>query len=299
MQPNFVQFKGKLERQLVHMQKNQRWLVFAVNAVFIILLAMSLAQLSWRVFSVDTNYNTKRPASAQKITSRDEAAARLSNISELHLFGKTEVTVKADTPIVAPETRLQLKLKGVFASSNPERAYAIISDSKNQDKSYRLGSKIVGGAILHAVYPDRVILKRNGRLETLRLSTSYDKSGMKTSIKKSKRISRTPGKVIQAPPKLKKLKQMLLKDPQQIWQQVRISPVLKDGSIKGYMVEHKDKQLMRSLNLQKGDVITAVNGKPLSDPASLYGLMNQLKTQQSLNVTIERNNQEQTIQLRM
>ncbi|MEJ2143273.1 MAG: type II secretion system protein GspC [Gammaproteobacteria bacterium] len=281
------------------MQKNQRWLVFAVNAVFIILLAMSLAQLSWRVFSVDANNNAKRSAPAQKITSRDEAAARLSNISELHLFGKTEVAIKTDTPIVAPETRLQLKLKGVFASSNPERAYAIISDSKNQDKSYRLGSKIVGGAILHAVYPDRVILKRNGRLETLRLSTSYDKSGMKTSIKKSKRISRTPGKVIQAPPKLKKLKQTLLEDPQQIWQQVRISPVLKDGSIKGYMVEHKDKQLMRSLNLQKGDVITAVNGKPLSDPASLYGLMNQLKTQQSLNVTIERNNQEQTIQLRM
>lgn len=297
MQLTIENLGGKLQQQFSSMSKNERWLVMAVNAVLIILVAASLAQLTWRIASPDNK--GKQGKTVQNITSPVEAAARLGAISELHLFGKAEVETRQNVPIVAPDTRLQLKLKGVFASSNPERAYAIISDSKNEDKSYRLGSKVAGGAILHAVYPDRVILKRNGQLETLRMSTSYDKSGIATSSKQTKRVSRTPRQVVHAPPKFKKLKDTLLRDPQKIWQQVKVSPVLKNGSIKGYRVEHKDKQLMRSLHLQQGDVITAVNGKPLSDPASLYGLMNQLKTQNSLNVTIERNHQLQEIQLQM
>ena len=299
MRSFILQLKGKLERQLVNVPKNDRWLINVVNIVFIILLAMALAQLTWRIFSPDSYKNASSPAPAQSAASKIESAARLSTISHLHLFGKMDVAEKVDAPIVAPETRLQLKLKGVFAANEPEQAFAIISDSKNNDKSYRVGSKVVGGAVLHAVYPDRVILKRNGRLETLRMSTQYDKQAIKTSTRTASSKPRATRKVMRAPPKLRQLKETLLKDPQKIWQQVRISPVLKNGSIKGYSVEHKDKQLMNSLNLQKGDVITEVNGKLLSDPSSLYGLMNQLKTQKSLSVTIERNNQEQVIQLQM
>ena len=299
MQSLALQIKGQLQKQLVNVSKNERWLVSAVNIVFIILLALALAQLTWRIFSADSYNNVNQATPGQNIASTVAPAARLSTVSHLHLFGEIEVEQQIDAPIVAPETRLQLKLKGVFASSDPERAFAIISDSKNNDKSYRLGNKVVGGAVLHAVYPDRVILKRNGRLETLRMSTHYDKQAIKTSTRTPGNQARPARKVMRAPAKLKQLKETLLKDPQKVWQQVRISPVLKNGSIKGYSVEHKDKQLMSSLNLQKGDVITAVNGKLLSDPSSLYGLMNQLKTQKSLSVTIERNNQQQVIQLQM
>ena len=293
------QLKDQLQRQLLNASKNQRLIVGVINVVLIVLLAIALAQLTWRVLSPGSNTSARQTTVGLGAVSPVEKAIRLGSISDLHLFGKVDVVEKLDAPIVAPETRLQLKLKGVFASSNPERAFAIISDNKNQDKSYRLGSKVVGGATLHAVYPDRVILKRNGRLETLRMSTSYDKSALKSVTKTTSGTPRPAHRVMRAPAKLKQLKDTLLKDPQKIWQQVQVSPVLKNGSIKGYSVEHKDKQLMRSLNLQKGDVITAVNGKVLSDPASLYGLMDVLKTQKSLSVTIERNNQEQVIQLQM
>jgi type II secretory pathway component PulC len=54
---------------------------------------------------------------------------------------------------------------------------------------------------------------------------------------------------------------------------------------------------MKALHIRKTDIITAVNGQSLSDPATLYGLMNILSDQQSLELTIERNGQQQTIQL--
>ena len=56
---------------------------------------------------------------------------------------------------------------------------------------------------------------------------------------------------------------------------------------------------MRSLTLQKGDVITAVNGQLLSDPSVLYSLMGKLTSQKNIDVTIERNGQVQVIQLQL
>jgi len=290
---------SKLNGQVIHSAVFRLWLVRVINLIAIILLASVLAKLTWMVVSPD-NKSLSNALTKQNIPAGIEPVARLSVISNLHLFGKAETAPVLDAPIVAPETRLQLKLKGVFASSNPQRAFAIISDSKNQDKAYRLGSKVSGGAVLHAVYVDRVILKRNGRLETLRMATFYNGKISKSTYKGQQTGRASINKrTVRATPKLQQLKQTLLKDPQKIWQQVRISPVLKGGSIKGYTLEHQDKQLMRSLTLQKGDVITAVNGQALSDPSVLYGLMNKLTSQKSIDVTIERNGQLQTIQLQL
>lgn len=295
------QLSSKLNGQVIHSPVFKVWLVRVVNVVAIVLLASVLAKLTWMVVSPDNYYTSSKTATNQHSPANIEPASRLRAISNLHLFGKTETPPVLDAPIVAPETRLQLKLKGVFASSNPQRAFAIISDSKNKDKAYRLGSKVSGGAVLHAVYVDRVILKRNGRLETLRMATTYNSKTSKSTYKRQQtsRITTTNKRTVRATQKLKQLKQTLLKDPQKIWQQVRISPVLKNGSIKGYTVEHQDKQLMRSLTLKKGDVITAVNGQALSDPSVLYGLMNKLTSQKNIDVTIERNGQLQTIQLQL
>ena len=74
---------------------------------------------------------------------------------------------------------------------------------------------------------------------------------------------------------------------------------MQDGKIQGYTLVHNDKALMKALNLRKTDVITAVNGQSLQDPATLYGLMNDLSNSSSLELSIERNGQPQTIQLNL
>ncbi|MGD8527006.1 MAG: type II secretion system protein GspC [Thioalkalispiraceae bacterium] len=303
MQAILKQFSDQVgrhfDRKWLNSPSSRVWWVRLANLVALILLASALARLTWMVVSPDTAPVQAGNAASSKPVNI-EPAARLLSISNLHLFGKAEAPAVVDAPIVAPETRLQLKLKGVFASSDPRQAFAIIADSKNQDKAYRLGSSVSGGAVLHAVYPDRVILKRNGRLETLRMETIYKANqGNNTSFRKQPTRSATTKRVVRATPKLRQLKQTLVQDPKTIWQQVQIRPVLKNGSIRGYSVEHQDKQLMRSLTLRKGDVITAVNGVTLSDPSSLYGLMDQLSTKNSIELTIERNGQLQTIQLRL
>lgn len=230
----------------------------------------------------------------------------LKNVASYHLFGDAKKPVVVQQKVIdAPETRLRLDLKGVFASSNSQQALAIISTSKGKDKTYHLGDKVTAGAILHAVYADRVILKRNGQLETLRLPKSKvdSKTFYKTPPpdKAVNSARRMPLAGAQASSnqaqRLQEIRETLLKDPAKIWQQVRINPVMKNGQVHGYTMAHNDQKLMQELNIKSSDVITAINGQPLSDPSTLYGLMNKLSDQQSLELSIERNGQPQTIQL--
>ena len=274
-----------------------------VFIVLVLLIVQTFAELTWSFFS-PTQETIKHQVGRVKTVA---AGASLNEVDSYHLFGDAKnQTVVQQKIIDAPETRLRLSLKGVFASTNAREALAIISTSKGKDKTYHIGDKVTGGAALHAVYADRVILKRNGKLETLRLpkakvdgkafyrSSSTNSTEVKP-LNMSKPAIMQSGQV-QAQ-QLRKMRDTLLKDPAKIWQQVRINPVMKNGKIKGYTLAHNDQGLMKMLNIRNTDIITGINGQPLSDPATLYGLMSSLSDQQSLELTIERNGQQQTIQL--
>ena len=276
-----------------------------IVVVFVVLITQSFAEMTWSFFSANqalqpNSIQTKNQvASVRKVTN-----ASLANISNYHLFGdaKKSAPVIQQKVIDAPETRLRLDLKGVFASTKASEALAIISSSKGKDKTYHIGDKITGGALLHAVYEDRVILKRNGQLETLRLpkskvdSQSFYTTPTTMTISKSSRLQNTQPKKGQSR-RLREIRDTLLKDPAKIWQQVRIAPVMKNGQIHGYTMAHNDQKLMKALNIRQSDVITSINGQALSDPATLYGLMGSLSKQKTLMIDIERNGEQQTLEL--
>ena len=86
--------------------------------------------------------------------------------------------------IDAPETTLSLTLKGILAIEADGKGSVIISSNRGEDKTYQVGQSIEGadGATLHSVYADRVLLDRNGRLETLRLPKELPASGSPTAM---------------------------------------------------------------------------------------------------------------------
>lgn len=124
-------------------------------------------------------------------------------LAKLHLLGEVQKRAK-QTPVKqkitnAPETSLNLKLIGVLFDRESQDGYAIISESGKPQKTFHKGDKVSGNATLHAVEPNRVILMRNGRHETLTLikpdlqvkspsSNSYIKvpTSTKTSLTKSR-----------------------------------------------------------------------------------------------------------------
>jgi len=112
------------------------------------------------------------------------ASVRTSQVSisalvSAHLFGQPQQSASAE-PIettIAPETRLRLQLRGVFAHSDQTQSRALIAEQGKSAKYYRLGDSLSGDAILHAVATEHVILNRKGQLETLNFAANKSASG--------------------------------------------------------------------------------------------------------------------------
>lgn len=93
----------------------------------------------------------------------------ISDIVEAHLFGTAAEPVP-DTVVEAPETRLQLDLLGLIASADQRLARAIIRVNGSRVQPYAIGDAIDGtDAAIHSVESRRVLLQRDGALESLAL----------------------------------------------------------------------------------------------------------------------------------
>ena len=97
-------------------------------------------------------------------------------IAELHIFGdaaeKKKVAKeppKAKPKKVAPQTKLKLDLAGILLPTENDEGYALINNKtkKSETSVYRVGDKVVGDSVLKELYADHVIIRHNGRDESL------------------------------------------------------------------------------------------------------------------------------------
>ncbi len=95
------------------------------------------------------------------------AGLDIQSVVSAHLFGIAVADPSTQDPANAPPSTANLVLAGTIATQDPKRGVAIISDG-GPSKVYSVGDN-VGGASLHSVYLDHVILDRGGALETLLL----------------------------------------------------------------------------------------------------------------------------------
>lgn len=102
-----------------------------------------------------------------RASSTQESGMGLEQVAGLHLFGDVAANVVAPPPMTElPKTDLKLVLVGAITDSDPQKASALIS-ADNQTRRFYIGDNIPGGAVLHEVLADSVVLKREDRFETL------------------------------------------------------------------------------------------------------------------------------------
>lgn len=279
--------------------------------IVIILLTHSIAVLTWDLVPVPKSpvFRMNATQTSGNEVNRPQSAVEqpvATKISQLHLFGKFEVKKVAPPPKLdvasAPETRLNLKLRGVFSSQDKTIARAIISDPKGDDDSYAIGDEVPGGAILNDILEDRVILERNGQLEVLKLPVESipGESTVTTAGSRMNSGGRTqyPG-AASAPIDtatantseiLRHYRDALMNDPQSVMGLVRVQPYSRGGKLEGYRIRPgRDRQLLTKFGLRSGDVVKAVNGVPMDNPIKALEILRDLSTATSVTVDIERN----------
>jgi len=110
----------------------------------------------------------KRGAAAPAVRAPSPThALDLAAVTNAHLFGAAP-SPKQDGAN-APQTSIPLVLTGTIAGNDPQNGLAILGQTAQTAKVYAVGDNVPGGAKLHSVYSDRVVIERDGQLESLTL----------------------------------------------------------------------------------------------------------------------------------
>jgi general secretion pathway protein C len=207
----------------------------------------------------------------------------LRSIVDAHLFGQAAV---ASTD--APPTSIPLVLAGVLALRDPNQGMAILGPTAAQAKLYAVGSAVPGGARLHAVYGDRVLLDRGGALEALMLPRKSAVSGPPPAA-----ATPTPGQRLQT---------LAQNNGALLGGLLRAQAVFQQGKLQGYRIfpgTRSNPAAFAQLGLRAGDMITAVNGTPLDDPNRALDILQTLSSSSSASVTLLRNGAQQDVALNL
>jgi general secretion pathway protein C len=296
---------NQLWLQLVKNQQKINFLAVALLAIFLLSYA---AELTWRVWPQPAdNGRLKTISSGQPVILKNSnSRLNLADIKRLNLFGDYNAEPIEEKEVTdAPVTRLNLTLTGVVSSSVKDQGAAIIKN-RNQQQTYGIGEKIEGtNASLKEVYADRVIIKNGSSSETLMLD----------GVDYNKISNQSINQPIQAPvtisqPNTRDLGRRTLSDdaiqaskelqdqPASFIDYIAVSPHRANGELLGYRVSPgKKPALFKAAGLKSGDVITDINGLDLTDMQQALEAMNMLKELQSLQISVQREDELITIYL--
>jgi general secretion pathway protein C len=276
----------------------QRRIIVIVQLALTLLLALTLAELTWKLIPAPVQaFAPARAVTGAAAARRDDAAQGVTwDLAQRHLFG---VKSAGPTPSVdsLPETQLNLTLSGVVASGSVTGGGAIIAAPGGVEAFYTINAQLPGGAMLKEVHPDRVVLERNGRLETLRLPKeglgNAGSGGQETPGGAGPRAA-TPTRGAAGvsggpPPTLREYRDMFISDPKSTGNLVQINPKSADGRFIGYELQPgKDAALLSRMGLAAGDIVTSVNGVKLDSPAKALNLLRGLSSMEEIRLDIER-----------
>jgi len=261
--------------------RSGRWiqsLPWVVSVALVLMLAWQLVQLAWTILGT----HQTQSAAATPVAGPAGPSVDLRAIMDAHLFGVAGAAAGSTDPNSVAATQMNLVLVGTIAESDPGHGYAIIGENAASAKVYAVGKTISGGTRLHAVYPDRAILDRGGRLEALMLPRKFLGGGAGAA-------GAPPGGQTMLGNRLRALAG---ENPGAITEILRPQPVFANGQQRGYRVyPGRDRQQFTRLGLMPGDLVTAINGTPLDDPARGVEILQSMNSATDVTVTVERNGQ--------
>ncbi len=289
--------------RLLSKPKSVRYLRIGLLLLLGIWVLYSIATLFWSLFPA-AEPESPDVAVINPVSRQQSRAAPveidLEQMRQWHLFGEAGAAPVAEAePVIeertssardgiekgARETRLELKLRGVVASTEDGLGHAIIEHRKKQ-AVYAVEDKmpVSGQVTLAKVMPRQVVLDNGGTYELLVLfeETELDSQSVApaprvTPVSKPAEVDkRTDEKATEL---AQGYRDRLYQNPQSLAEVVSVSAVRRDGQLEGYRIAPgKDKDQFSQLGFESGDLVTRVNGIALNDPANTMRLYQTLRT---------------------
>ncbi len=293
-----------------------RW-QFLVRLILIVILSFSAARLFWLLLP-----NPTLPAATvaisvvRPVVSGGGSSVNVEQLKSLSVFGKADAPV-APTDVPNPESQatvstLNLMLMGLIASNDDSLARAIITAGDKTDV-YAIGNSLpVGnGVTLAKIMSDRVIVNNNGQFESLLLyqenpnaapiSQAYipppavaSARPMQADNPQPSGTDKSPG--YDAPERSVATGPGMGEVSRNLSDVVAMSIYREGGQVVGYKIRPgRDAEKFKTLGLQTDDIVTAVNGMPLTNPAKIMEVYKNMGNTTSASLEIKRGGSVMTV----
>ena len=288
-------------------------------ALINIALAAVLVYLLTRFLWLALDWNAPLPT-AGDIAPAAPVSAPAPALARWHLFGNATLLVDPRTLADAPETTLPIDLRGVLAGDDPKSGRAFIVDASGEH-SFHVGQEVAAGVLLDAVYPDRVALSRGGAIEVLKLrggATAAGGTATAAAPPRSALPSATPapaaaasngalinpmgfgavnpGAIPMVGVDMERVKEQLGVDPAVLANQITPMPVMENGKFVGVRLNGgQHTAVLTKLGLQPEDVVTAINGVPVTDPSRIGPAVAGLANASRIEVSVRRDGKMQNL----
>lgn len=239
-------------------------LVGLLIALLTVLLAVQVARLFWVVVTPVGPLGNWRAPSVNVVP----ASARVALFSGFDPFFRNDQPV----PGAGNITSLSITLFGIRTNESSGGGSAIIAGEDGVQNSYGVGEEVAPGVILDSVAFDHVTLSRGGVRESLYLDQSVP----------AETVNPTAGA---APPAPSASPDAAL-NAGTIQKAIGFAPRNEGGRVTGLVLQPRDDgTMMRLAGFQAGDIVVAINGRPVTSAADIAA---QLRPGARLSVEIER-----------
>lgn len=273
-----------------------RW----VNTLLVVAIGVALALVTVKAvpafMPATVPVNTPAASSINRPSSDAPDVRQLASaISRRHLFGDFSAAPveKKEEPVRGPvaQTRLNLKLAGVFAYNPIERSMAIMSVDNGDQEAFQIGSRIVGETTLEEVHRDHVIIKNRGKFEKVSMADDIKplpaSQIQRTQPQQTASNNGGAGVDPNAPIELPStnpgaIRDYLARNPAMLGRVVAAEPYQENGKLLGYRITPKQNpEILEAQGIVAGDVITRVNNIQInSQKQGIRALRNVVKAEQ-------------------
>ena len=280
----------QLNNPAVLQQYNKR-IATIVSLLLIVACAYLFVEITWMFLPQDEENAIPLQQNKRSVVDMQAQQNNFRQLTSANIFGVSEKAV-SQKQTKAPETKLNLTLKGVLAAKPMERASAIIAQGKSgKEDIYSVGDRVPGGVLIKEIHPEYVVLERNGQLETLKLQKISGVAGFESTRESRDAGGRSsnlsPGAA------LKEIRGDILKNPTSFGDYALPVLVKENGKQIGYRLKPQKKgELLSELGIESNDVITEINGVKLDKPENGISALRKLSTAKDLNIVVKRNGAE-------
>jgi general secretion pathway protein C len=144
--------------------KYAQWMSIAFILIFSILIIVQWCSL---IFSSVTKPSLPQVAEEVQVSTQQNSTNALLNSA---LFGVYVPNNLSETSV--KKSMLNVTVVGILFANNLSDSQVIIRSASGDEKTYRLGDKIPGGALIKRIMASGILVEREGALESLSLTKS-------------------------------------------------------------------------------------------------------------------------------